>query len=118
MNFNEYQDLAARTDNRDLDTEKLIKLAHLINAAMGLSGEAGEFEDRVKKVVFQGHDFEKEAAKLSEELGDILWYAAKAARELDKLLGDVAKANIGKLIARYPQGFEKDRSVERGGYDG
>ena len=49
-------------------------------------------------------------AKLAKELGDIAWYLAEAAPALDMPLGDILQGNIDKLKARYPDGFETDRS--------
>lgn len=48
-----------------------------------------------------------------EELGDVLWYCAELAVGLGVTLEDVAAANIDKLRARYPQGFDAERSRNR-----
>ena len=64
MQINEYQSLAMRTANQSLAQE-----SQLINAALGLCGEAGEFADLIKKVNYQGHD--KDQTHLVKELGDI-----------------------------------------------
>ena len=103
MNANEYQKLAMRTLNPELSRKDI-----LINSVMGLCGESGEAIDIVKKWLAQGHDLDK--AKLAKELGDIAWYLAEAATALDIPLGDILQGNIDKLKARYPEGFEADRS--------
>ena len=103
MNANEYQKLAMRTLNPELSQKDV-----LINSVMGLCGEAGEAIDIVKKWLAQGHELDK--AKLAKELGDIAWYLAEAATALDMPLGDILQGNIDKLKARYPEGFEADRS--------
>ena len=103
MNANEYQQLAMRTLNPELSRKDV-----LINSVMGLCGESGEAIDIVKKWLAQGHDLDK--AKLAKELGDIAWYLAEAATALDMPLGDILQGNIDKLKARYPEGFEADRS--------
>jgi NTP pyrophosphatase (non-canonical NTP hydrolase) len=88
--------------------------AHLLQAAMGLGGEAGEFVERVKKILLQGHEMTDELkAKLREEVGDIMWYAADAACALEALLSDIASANEAKLQRRYPDGFTPEASVAR-----
>ena len=69
MTGNEYQKLAMRTAN-----EKCFNLA---NAGLGLSGEAGEATDIIKKHLFHGHELEKE--HLAKELGDVMWYIALVA---------------------------------------
>ena len=103
MNANEYQKLAMRTLNPELSRKDI-----LINSVMGLCGESGEAIDIVKKWLAQGHELDKE--KLAKELGDIAWYLAEAATALDIPLGDILQGNIDKLKARYPEGFEADRS--------
>ena len=103
MNANEYQKLAMRTLNPELSRKDI-----LINSVMGLCGESGEAIDIVKKWLAQGHELDKE--KLAKELGDIAWYLAEAATALDMPLGDILQGNIDKLKARYPEGFEADRS--------
>lgn len=105
MDADEYQHLALRTSpepSRD---------ARLVNAALGLSGEAGEFADDLKKHLFHGHSLDR--AHLAEELGDILWYAALAADALGLRLGEVMEGNISKLRRRYPDGFTAERSINR-----
>lgn len=83
----------------------------LINGVMGLCGEAGEAIDLVKKHLAQGHPLDEE--RLFEELGDIAWYLAETAAAIGRGLDDVLEANIQKLAARYPAGFESARSVHR-----
>jgi NTP pyrophosphatase (non-canonical NTP hydrolase) len=106
MNFNEYQELAART----LSTEKGVELT-LVNMSMGLVGESGETVDYMKKVLFQGHEFNVE--KLASELGDVLWYLAGMCTTLNINLEEVAEYNIQKLVNRYPDGFKTEDSVNR-----
>ena len=47
------------------------------------------------------------------ELGDVLWYVANAATALNVTFEDIVQANINKLQARYPEGFEVFRSENR-----
>ena len=106
MTINEYQRLAMTTLNPALDRRDV-----LINGVMGLCGEAGEAIDIVKKHLAQGHELDRE--KLIKELGDVAWYLAETAYALDVSLEDVLQRNIDKLRARYPEGFDTKRSVER-----
>lgn len=106
MTIKEYQELAMRTVNPDLDKKNM-----LINSVMGLCGESGEAIDIVKKWFAHGHDLDKE--HLAKELGDVAWYLAEAATALDISLEDILEANIEKLRKRYPEGFETKRSIER-----
>ena len=78
---------------------------------MGLNGEAGEAIDVLKKTLFQEHSFDRE--KLIEELGDCLWYIAEGAAALGVTLEDICKANLLKLLIRYPDGFSGQASRER-----
>ena len=78
---------------------------------MGMNGEAGEASDILKKVLFQGHKLDRE--HMAKELGDVCWYIALAADAIGYTLEEVMQMNIDKLYARYPNGFETERSVNR-----
>ena len=106
MTVKEYQELAMRTVNPDLDKKDM-----LINSVMGLCGESGEAIDIVKKWFAHGHELDR--AHLKKELGDIAWYLAEAATALDVSLEEVFEANIEKLRKRYPEGFETEKSINR-----
>ncbi len=106
MTINEYQRLAMKTLNPELDKKDV-----LINGVMGLCGESGEAIDIVKKWLAQGHALDKE--KLTKELGDIAWYLAETAYALDIPLEDILQGNIEKLKKRYPEGFASERSIFR-----
>ncbi len=106
MTGKEYQQLAMTTLNPALRQTDV-----LINAVMGLCGESGEAIDIVKKHLHQGHELDKE--KLMKELGDIAWYLAEAAQALDTDLDTIFEANIAKLRARYPEGFDREKSIHR-----
>lgn len=110
MELNEYQRLAGRTSDDSLNPWR-----RLSNGCFGMCGEAGECIDLLKKVEFQGHTFDPN--RFIDELGDVLWYVAEAATGLGISLNDVAKHNIEKLVARYPKGFEADRSIHRKEYE-
>jgi len=81
-------------------------------ASMGLAGEAGEVVDELKKHLFHGHAYRRDA--LIRELGDVLWYAAVLAHLAGASLDEVATANVLKLRERYPAGFSHERSKDRG----
>ena len=70
-----------------------------------------ECEDIYKKHLFQKHPFEKE--HIIKELGDCCWYIALCAYALDTTLEDIMQQNIDKLRARYPEGFDAERSLHR-----
>jgi NTP pyrophosphatase (non-canonical NTP hydrolase) len=76
--------------------------ANPIYPTLGLCGEAGEVADKVKKVIRdqQGAFSADNVAALKLELGDVLWYLAQLANELELDLEDVARANLDKLASR------------------
>lgn len=106
MQINEYQESAMFFRSPELSEEEA-----LVNAAMGLCGESGEFIDHVKKVRFHGHPLDREY--LCKELGDVAWYLAEAAWALGLSMEEVFAGNLGKLQKRYPDGFSAERSVNR-----
>ena len=107
MNGNEYQKLAMRTANEEC--------FNLANAGLGLSGEAGEATDIIKKHLFHGHKLKKE--HLAKELGDVMWYVALNATIIGYDLEEITQMNIDKLKARYPEGFSEYKSQHRAAGD-
>lgn len=105
MTGTEYQKKAMRT------ASEKNKMDLLENGVMGLCGEAGECIDVVKKYLYQGHKLDK--LKLKDELGDVLWYVAITCQALGITLDDVMEHNVKKLLLRYPDGFEAERSIHR-----
>lgn len=87
------------------------RAGRLINGLMGLNGEAGEAIDILKKHLFQGHELDRE--HLAKELGDVAWYLAVTADALGYTLEEILTMNVQKLRARYPDGFDSDKSVHR-----
>lgn len=87
----------------------------LLTAAVGMSAEAGEFTEIVKKIIFQGKPVnEDNLFHLKRELGDIMWYVAQACMGLNVSLNEVIEMNFEKLSARYPEGsFSIERSEKR-----
>jgi len=96
-------------------TERDVPIARLMTAAVGMSAEAGEFTEIVKKIVFQGKEMtEDNRTHLIKELGDVYWYFTQALLGLDVDLNEVVLTNVMKLTARYPEGsFEVLRSENR-----
>lgn len=108
MTGNEYQKAALITANPEVvnDQQSL-----LLNGVLGLCGESGEIADSVKKAFFQGHDLNMDA--VAKELGDVMWYVAITARAIGYELDTIMQMNVDKLKARYPEGFEAERSINR-----
>lgn len=100
MNFEEYQKKSRKTaiypnvgDN-------------FIYPTLGLTGEAGEVAEKIKKIIRdKGGKIDEETKKMiQKELGDVLWYVSQLASELNLKLDDVAKINIEKLYSRLERG--------------
>jgi len=106
MTLDEYQRAAARTMNPGLSDEE-----RLVDAAAGLSEEAGEVLGLVRRHAFMGHLLDRE--RLTRELGDALWCLAAIATSLGVTLDDVASTNVDKLRRRYPEGYSDEASRAR-----
>jgi len=78
----------------------------LLYPCLGLAGEAGEVCDKVKKIFRdEGGVIEPEKRQeILKELGDVLWYIAAIARDLDADLSSVAAMNLQKLESRQARG--------------
>lgn len=99
--FDAYQDF---TDETAIYPEE----KGLEYTALGLASEAGEFAGKIKKGI---RDNQWDLDAMAAELGDVLWYVARAAAELDIHLSDIAKENVEKLKSR------KERNVVGGSGD-
>lgn len=102
----EYQHRAMRTA-KDMGSEEL----NLVHAAMGLSSDAGEFVDCIKKHVIYGKPLDLENA--IEELGDCLWFIALASVHLQASFQEIMQANIDKLAKRYPDKYTDELAAQR-----
>ncbi len=105
MQMNEYQALAARTIRKDLSREQMLH-----HALHGLAGEVGEIHSLFQKE-FQGHPLDPD--HLKKETGDALWMISEICTAMGWTLEEVAQGNIDKLLARFPNGFEADKSLHR-----
>lgn len=102
---NEYQALAARTINNDLNARQ--KEYHALH---GMAGEVGEIHSIYQKA-YQGHEFDEDEMK--KELGDLLWFIAEYCTVCGWDLENIMQLNIDKLKARYPEGFSEEKSIHR-----
>ena len=99
----------------ELETSADADTPRLLTAAFGLSAEAGEFTEVVKKIFLQGKPYNEENVfHMKRELGDLCWYLAQACMALDTNFEEVLQMNYEKLSARYPEGtFDIWRSENR-----
>lgn len=106
MTINEYQLEALRTASGMNDQYPMA-----LNGVLGLAGESGECVDMMKKHLFQGHPLE--VVHMAKELGDVAWYLAVTAHAIGYDLETVLQMNVDKLRARYPDGFDPEKSLHR-----
>jgi NTP pyrophosphatase (non-canonical NTP hydrolase) len=99
MDLSEYQRQSRRTAEYPRE-------AWLVYPALGLAGEAGEVAEHAKKAIRDdgGTVSEERRAAMSKELGDVLWYVAQLASELDLNLDEIAGQNLEKLFSRQARG--------------
>ncbi len=95
MTLNEYQQHA-------LETAIYPEESRIVYPTLGLTGEAGEVADKVKKVIRDaGNNFTDEKKReIMKEIGDVLWYCATLSHDLGYDLEEVARTNVEKLHSR------------------
>lgn len=110
MELNEYQERAGQTAQYPE-----IGGLRMTYPAMGLAGEAGELMNKVKKIWRDrdGELDEEVREELVDELGDVLWYVARLARELDADLETVGRRNVQKLSGRERRGMIRGEGDRR-----
>lgn len=111
MTGEEYKNKASRfNDGKSLDRLKsvtnsdfIINYGEIIQGCLGLTGEAGEVADMIKKHIF--HEKELDMMHFKKELGDVMWYIALISNSCGFNIDEIMDINIEKLSARYPNGF-------------
>ena len=105
MMLDEYQRLAARTIGKDFTFPMMEG-----HALYGMASEVGELHGLYQKA-YQGHKLDEDHRK--KEVGDLLWFISEYCTSQGWRLGEIAKLNVDKLKARYPDGFSEDKSLHR-----
>lgn len=105
MNFNDFQKQTATTAIYPGQGDK-DSYAGLSYVALGLAGEGGEVAGKIKKIARDDDEVIGDAAraKVADELGDVLWYAAQLATQLGVSLDSIAQGNLSKLADRAQRG--------------
>jgi NTP pyrophosphatase (non-canonical NTP hydrolase) len=114
MDNNEYIKEVKKTEALDCETirSRLIdEHIRLLHASMGVSTEANEILDAVKKYLFYGKAYSKD--NIVEELGDMLWYIAAMCDMLGVSIEQVQASNIKKLRIRYGESFSENKAINR-----
>ena len=96
MTFDEYQQRASATDASEISKGEDFSILLL-----GLAGEAGSLLTLYKKWLRDGDSFQIVDKRISEELGDILWYLSAIARRQKLSLDAVAEQNLKKTSSRW-----------------
>jgi len=102
MTLDEYQQKAAATDAREIS-----KNPDLSVLLLGLAGETGSLLTLYKKQLRDGDAFQVAEQRLSEEMGDILWYLAAIARRCELSLESIAITNLEKTQSRWLSGEDQ-----------
>jgi NTP pyrophosphatase (non-canonical NTP hydrolase) len=104
MDFYEYENAVASTAIYPESGQGT--LTALNYTVLGLGGEAGEILNKVKKIYRDKNGVlsVEDRAEISKEIGDVLWYAARAAAELGYTLEEIAAYNTEKLQDRHARG--------------
>lgn len=101
----ESRDFVALSDRLVALDSQGINIERLLTGAVGLSAEAGELMEIVKKLIFQGKPVNEETIfHMKRELGDVMWYVMQVLMALDTSLEEVVEMNVEKLQKRYPGG--------------
>lgn len=113
MTNEEYINNAVRTEAKDYGQagERAAWGIRGLHAAIGCATESGELLDAFKKSVFYGRPLDR--TNVIEEVGDLMWYIALMADELEFTFEECMDANVRKLRSRYPEKFEQDLSLNR-----
>lgn len=89
-----------------LETAVYPEQYNILYPALGMTGEAGEVADKVKKVIRDNKSqfTEEKKREIAKEIGDVLWYCAVLAHDIGFTLDEVARMNIEKLKSRQERG--------------
>ena len=101
-----YPLIVEKTSRKDLSYVESIH-----NSLLGIAGESGELIDCFKKYFYHKHDLDLIHVEL--EIGDLLYYVCWLCIQLDIDFSEIMFANMQKLEARYPDGFDADKSLHR-----
>lgn len=124
LNYGNFVDTVTSDESKELEAlitrmremhEQGINVPRFMTGGIGLSSETGEFNEILKKMLFQGKPVNEENIfHLKREMGDILWYWMQNCMALGLDPVDVILENIDKLKARYPGGeFDAFHSENR-----
>lgn len=109
MTLNEYQKESRATAGYPVIGELYVY------PTLGLASEAGEVAGKVKKVFRDNGGVMSAEIKesIAKELGDVLWYLAQVATDLDVTLEEIGSQNLARLKDRMDRGVIKGSGDNR-----
>lgn len=110
VNYSDFV-MALAKPGADILKEMTPQQMHLLHMAVGVSGEAGELLDAIKKVAVYQKSLDLE--NVIEELGDIEFYMEGLRSSLGITREQTIEANIKKLEKRYKDGYSNKAAQER-----
>ena len=103
LQSNETGSLTEQLNNLERDSD--VNMSLLLTGGIGMASEGGEFNEIIKKCIYQGKPLNDETVfQLKRELGDIMWYWINSCRALGLDPNEVVEENVNKLKSRYPGG--------------
>ena len=114
MDFDSYQERALQTDRVPTQDE----VPSLIVPMLGLAGETGQLLSEYKKHLRDGEAHRLFKERVSEELGDLLWYVSNVASKFNLSLSGIARANLAKVRHRWSSGRAEPLIFDAGLPDG
>lgn len=103
MELTTYQERAVRTDQKPKTSENILEGPEILVPLLGLAGEVGEILSEFKKYLRDGESYKLFDDRMSEELGDLLWYLSNVATKFGLDLNDVAEQNLRKCRDRWEE---------------
>ena len=109
MTLNEYQELAI------VSAVKMKPFDAIIYRTLGLTGEAGEVAEKLKRIIREKNSLisDDDKVEIAKELGDVLWYTQGLAHALGFTLEEIGQMNIQKLTDRKKRGVIKGSGDNR-----
>ncbi|MBD3362513.1 hypothetical protein GF362_02230 [Candidatus Dojkabacteria bacterium] len=109
MDIKQYLLESEKTNSHLFNPDERAK--NLLHGSIGISTEAGELLDHMKKHIYQDRDLD--VVNIKEELGDIMWYMAIILRALNLDFEEILDLNIQKLRKRYGEEFDEQKALLR-----
>jgi NTP pyrophosphatase (non-canonical NTP hydrolase) len=113
MNYDEYSKFvdSCIKPGQEIKDSLTPEQCHLLHMAVGISGEAGELLDAIKKHTIYQKPLDRE--NVIEELGDLIFYMQGIINVLDLEGDEIIERNVAKLQKRYAHGYSDQAAQDR-----